>query len=140
MYSLWVKGIEGEEGRVTGCDQWEARDSIGAWAVALSSGEEGGECWSRVDSGDEGYSLWTEGIWGEGRVTGCDQGEARGCIEAWAVVLSCGEEGGEEGVGSDSGDEGYSLWTEGIGREGWVTGCDQGGARGDDGAYGMGMR
>jgi hypothetical protein len=56
-YSLWVKGIGGKEGRVTGCDQWEARDSIGAWAVALSSGEEGGECWSRVDSGDEGYSL-----------------------------------------------------------------------------------
>jgi hypothetical protein len=108
--------------------------------VVLSSSEEGGECWSGVDSGDEGYSLRTEGIWGERRVTRCDWGEARGSIEAWALVLSCGEEGGEEGGGSDSGDEGYSLWTEGVGREGWVTGCDQGGARGGDKVCGMGVR
>jgi hypothetical protein len=55
VYSLWIEGIGGKEGRVTGCDQGEARGGVGAWAVVLSWGEEGGGCWGGGDSGDRGY-------------------------------------------------------------------------------------
>src|SRR5579859_8254944 len=50
-YSLWIKGIGGKEGWVTGCDQGKARGGVGARTVVLSCGEKGGG----GDSGDEGY-------------------------------------------------------------------------------------
>src|SRR5579859_2203500 len=76
-YSLWIKGIGGKEGWVTGCDQGKARGGIGARAVVLSG---------------EGYSLWTEGIRVKGWITWCDQGGVRRGIGLWAAVLFCGEE------------------------------------------------
>src|SRR5579859_1380169 len=61
VYSLWIEGIRGKEGRVAGCDQGEARGGVGAcgvrmgwsgaWAVVLSWGEEGDGCWGGDDSG-----------------------------------------------------------------------------------------
>src|SRR5579859_7123285 len=52
VYSLWIEGIRGKEGRVTGCDQGEARGGVGAcgvgigwsrgWAVGVGGGCGGG--------------------------------------------------------------------------------------------------
>src|SRR5579859_1694521 len=33
VYSLWIEGIRGKEGRVTGCDQGEATGGVGACGV-----------------------------------------------------------------------------------------------------------
>src|SRR5579859_7552114 len=34
-YSLWIEGIRGKEGWVTGCDQEEGRGGVWAWGVGM---------------------------------------------------------------------------------------------------------